>query len=691
MKKILFFVCLLLTTVVVQAQVDRSKAPQAAPARAIKIGDYQTFTLKNGLQVFVVENHKLPRVQFTLQLKHEAIFQGEKEGYVSMAGTLLGTGTTTKTKAQLDEAIDYIGANLNTHANGIFASSLSRHTTKVLDLMTDVLYNPSFAPEELEKLKTQTLSAIQAGKDDPNSIAGNVNDALVYGKQHPYGLFTTEKSVEVITLDDIKGYYNTYFKPNNAYLIIVGDMDLKTAKSLSEKYFGKWAKGDVKAAAYQQPTSPAKTYVAFVDRPASVQSIINISYPIDFKPGPPDAIKARLLSQILGGGSSGRLYKNLRETHGYTYGAYAQLVSDRLVGKFNASASVRNEVTDSAVVELLAEMKRLINEPVTQEELDIAKAEVAGSFGRSLESPSTIASFALNTVQNNLPKDYYANYLKAVEAVTLADIQAIAKKYIKPENAHIIIVGKSADVADKLKAFGELKYFDINGEPTTAPIKAVALPAGLTAEKVIANNIAAVGGEKKINELKSVKITSKGTIQGMEVTMVSSKKTGGKYLMELSVVGMGVMQKVVSDGKGAAMTSQGQKIPLDAALKELSLFEALIVPETMLAKMNVKTTLKTIESVNGSEAYVVDYSFPAGGKMTSYFDVKTGLKVQTTLFVQSPQGEMAVPTQYQDFKEVNGVKLPHTMIQAMGPSKLKFEATSAEANIALDDTIFKVE
>lgn len=690
MKKILFFVCLLLTTAVVQAQVDRSKAPQAAPARAIKIGDYQTFTLKNGLQVFVVENHKLPRIQFSLQLKNESIFQGEKEGYISMAGTLLGTGTTTKTKAQLDEAIDYIGANLNTSSNGIFASSLSRHTTKVLDLMTDVLYNPSFAPEELEKLKTQTLSGIQTGKDNPNAIAGNVNSALVYGKQHPYGLFTTEKSVAAITMEDIKGYYNTYFKPNNAYLVIVGDMDLKTAKSLSEKYFGKWVKGEVKPVSYTQPTAPAKTYVAFVDRPASVQSIINISYPIDFKPGPPDAIKARLLSQILGGGSSGRLYKNLRETHGYTYGAYAQLGSDRLVGNFNASASVRNEVTDSAVVELLAEMKRIVNEIVTQEELDMAKAEVAGSFGRSLESPQTIASFALNTVQNNLPKDYYANYLKAVEAVTLAEIQATAKKFIRPENAHIIIVGKSADVADKLKAFGELKYFDINGEPTSAPAKVVALPAGLTAERVIADNIAAVGGEKKINELKSVKITSKGAFQGMELTMVNSKKTGGKYLMELSA-GMGVMQKMVSDGKSAAMTAQGQKIPLDAALKELSLFEALIVPETMLAKMNVKTTLKTIESVNGSDAYVVDYSFPAGGKMTNYFDVKTGLKVQTTLYVQSPQGEMAVPTQYQDFKEVNGVKLPHTMIQAMGPAKLKFEATSAEANVAIDDAVFKVE
>lgn len=691
MKKILFFVCLLLTAVGVQAQVDRSKAPQAAPARAIKIGDYQTFTLKNGLQVFVVENHKLPRIQFTLQLKHESIFQGEKEGYVSMAGTLLGTGTTTKTKAQLDEAIDFIGANVSTSANGIFASSLSRHTTKVLDLMTDVLYNPSFAPEELEKLKTQTLSGIQAGKDDPNAIAGNVKNALIYGKQHPYGLFTTEKSLAAITMDDIKGYYNTYFKPDNAYLIIVGDMDLKTAKSLSEKYFGKWVKGDVKATTYTQPTAPAKTYVAFVDRPASVQSIINISYPIDFKPGPPDAIKARLLSQILGGGSSGRLYKNLRETHGYTYGAYAQLGSDRLVGNFNASASVRNEVTDSAVVELLAEMKRLVSEAVTQEELDIAKAEVAGSFGRSLESPQTIAGFALSTVQNNLPKDYYANYLKAVEAVTLADIQAIAKKYIKPENAHIVIVGKAADVADNLKPFGEVKYFDINGEPTTAPVKAVALPVGLTAEKVIANHLAAIGGEKKINELKSVKITSKGTLQGMDLTMVSTKKAGGKYLMELSVAGMGVLQKMSSDGKGVAMVSQGQKVPLDAALKEMSLFDAFMVPEAMLTKMNIKATLKTIEQINGADAYVVDYSFPAGGKMTNYFDVKTGMKVQTTTFVQTPQGEVPVAVQFQDFKEVNGVKLAHTMIQAMGPAKLKFDATTAEANVVVDDLIFKVE
>lgn len=362
MKNLIIFICLLVTVVSVQAQIDRTKAPLPAPAREIKIGDYQTFTLKNGLQVFVVENHKLPRIQFSLQLKNDQLFQGEKEGYVSMAETLMGTGTKTKTKAQLDEETDFIGATLNTGGNGIFASSLSKHSTKLLDLMTDVLFNPSFPPEEMEKLKTQTLSGLAASKDDPNSIAGNVRNALLYGSQHPYGLFTTEKSVGSITLEDCKNYYNTYYRPNNAYLIIVGDIDLKTAKSLTEKYFAKWTAGEVKYPTYTQPKEPAKTYVAMVDRPTSVQSVINIAYPVSLMPGTQDAIKARVTNQILGGGFSSRLMQNLREKHGYTYGASSRLSPDNLVGNFNASASVRNDVTDSSVFEFMSELKRMANE-----------------------------------------------------------------------------------------------------------------------------------------------------------------------------------------------------------------------------------------------------------------------------------------------------------------------------------------
>src|SRR5690554_3980115 len=238
-----FTILLLAVTLVaptLYGQVDRTKAPEPGPAREIEIGEYQTFTLKNGLQVFVVENHKLPRVQFSLQLRHDPVYEGEKAGYVSMAGELIGTGTTSRSKAQLDEEVDFIGAALNTSAQGIFASSLTKHTDKLLDLMTDVLYNPAFNPDELEKIKTQTRSAIVANREDPEVIASNVRDALVYGKDHPYGDLVTEKTLDAITLEDCKAYYNTYFRPNNAYLAIVGDIDLKTAKKLVNKHFGKW-------------------------------------------------------------------------------------------------------------------------------------------------------------------------------------------------------------------------------------------------------------------------------------------------------------------------------------------------------------------------------------------------------------------------------------------------------------------
>jgi zinc protease len=688
MKKILFF-CLLLASVAAVAQVDRTKAPKPAPAREIKIGAYQTFTLKNGLQVFVVENHKLPRIQFSLQLKNNPIYQGDKEGYIDMAGTLIGTGTKTKTKAQLDEEIDFIGANLSTSSDGIFASSLSKHSNKLLDLMTDVLYNPAFAPEEMEKLKTQTLSGLAASKENPGSIAGTVRSALVYGKQHPYGLSTSEKSVEAITLDDCKNYFNTYFKPNNAYLAIVGDIDFKTAKSLVEKYFSKWAAGEVKNPTYAQPKEPAKTYVALVDRPSSVQSVINISYPVDLKPGTPDAIKARVTNQILGGGFSARLMQNLREKHGYTYGASSSLSTDILVGNFNASASVRNEVTDSAVFEFLSELKRMVNEPVTEKELIAAKAEISGAFGRSLESPQTIASFALNTARYNLPKDYYNNYVKAIDAVTLADVQATAKKYIRPENAHIVIVGKGADVADKLKTFGDVKYFDIYGE-SYVPTKASALPADLTAEKVIAKYIEAIGGEKKVKEVKSLKVVYKGNAMGTELVLGLQQKAPAKSIKEISGNGM-TFSKSVSDGKNALVEAMGQKPPVDAKLQEVLTFDGALFKETTYVGLGAKATLKGVETVDSKEVYIIEFTMAQGEKMSEYYDKQTGLKTQTVQTVKGPQGDMMITLKYDNYKDVNGVKIPHTISQSQGPMNLKFEVSSVEVNPVIDDAVFKVQ
>lgn len=688
MKKILFIVAAVLSFGVLPAQVDRTKAPKPAAAREIKIGEYQTFTLPNGLQVFVVENHKLPRIQFSLQLKNDPILEKEKAGFVEITGELIGTGTTTKTKAQLDEAVDYIGANLNTSWNGIFASSLTKHRDKLLELMTDVLYNPSMTQAEMEKIRTQTLSGLASQKDDPNAIIGNVRNALMYGKNHTYGEISTEKTVAAFTLDDCKNFYNTYFKPNNAYLVIVGDIDFKTAKTATEKYFASWRNGAVTNPSYAMPQSPSKTFVAMVDRPNSVQSVISVCYPVQLKPGTDDAIKARVLNQILGGSFSSRLNLNLREKHGFTYGSTSNLNADFLVGSFTAGASVRNEVTDSSVYQIVSELKKISSEPVTAGELATAKAYIAGAFGRSLENPQTIASFAVNTAKYNLPKEYYNNYVKNIDAVTIADVQSTASKYIKPDNAYIVVVGKGSDIADKLKQFGEVKYFDVYGEPASAA--KTPLPAGLTAEKVIATYIDAIGGMKKVSEVKSLKMTMTGSIQGQTLTLTASMKSPNKSITEVGSGPM-VFQKVVSDGKKVVSLQMGQPQPLGEAESEKYLVDGAIFKELVYKDFGVKATLTGIEKVDDREAYVIEYVLSKGSKSTEYYDKETGLRIQSVVMEKGPQGEVAVTTKLGDYKEVNGVKFPHTMGQTLGPMNLKFSATSIEVNPALDDAIFKVQ
>jgi zinc protease len=689
MKKIALIVCCLGIIPAAFAQVDRTKAPTPAPAREIKIADYQSFTLKNGLQVFVVENHKLPRVQFGITLKNNPILEGEKAGYVSIAGNLIGTGTKTRTKAQLDEEVDFIGASLSTSATGISASSLTKHMGKLLELMSDVLYNPAFLPAELDKLKTQTLSGITAGKDDPASIAANVRGALLFGKQHPYGEIATEKTVGAITLEDCKQYYNTYFKPNNAYLIVVGDIDLKNASQLAEKYFGTWKPGDVKNPTYPQPQAPAKTFVALVDRAASVQSVIHVSYPVDLKPGSPDVINARVTNQILGGGFSARLMQNLREKHGFTYGSSSQLTSDPLIGNFNAGASVRNAVTDSSVFELMSELRRIDREPVTEKELSDAKASIAGAFGRSLESPQTIAGFALSTVKYNLPKEYYRQYLKKIDAVSIADVQTTANKLIKPENAYILVVGKGSEVAEKLKAFGEVRYYDIEGN-TYTPSKMSSLPAGLTAEKVIANYITAIGGMKALQEVHTIRYEYKANAMGMDITMTQTKKEPGKQAMEVSGNGM-TFQKVISDGKNVEMFQMGQKTPVDDKTKEATLFESPIFKELVYAGLGSKVTLTGVESVNGVESYVVEFTLPSGEKSSEFFDRETGLRNQVLKVVQGPQGSVSITSKFSDYRDVGGIRFPYQIEESQGTMNFKFEVVKIEVNPVVDDSVFKME
>ncbi len=308
----------------------RTMAPPAGPARAIEIGKSSQFTLANGLKVIVVENHKIPEISYQLTIDMDHMQEKEKAGLSDITGTLLSAGTTTKTKAEIDEAVDYIGGSMVTNPTGGFASSLTKHTDKILSLFSEVILNPSFPDAEFQKIKTQTLSGLQTNKDDANTISRNVSSALIFGTNHPYGEITNENTVANINLDDTKQYYKTYFKPGNAYLVVVGDITPADAKAKAEKYFGSWPSGKTPVYQYPFPKTLDSTSVAFVDKAGAVQSVINITYPVQLKPGSPDEIPSRVMNTILGSGFSGRLFKNLREDKAYTYGAYSSLNSDEL-------------------------------------------------------------------------------------------------------------------------------------------------------------------------------------------------------------------------------------------------------------------------------------------------------------------------------------------------------------------------
>lgn len=466
MKSISIYIALLFFAVnSVFAQVDRSHYPEPAPAPTINIGDAETFVLPNGLKVFVVENHKLPRVTFSLKLDRDPILEGTKAGYTSLVGPLMMGGTSNLTKEQLDEAIDQIGASINVGSTSAVASSLTKHRETLLGLFADILFNPSFPQEELDKLKKQTISALAAQKDDPSSISMVVANAVLYGKDHPYGENATEETVNNIQVEDIASYYKNYFRPNIAYMAIVGDITKAEAETLMNKYFADWEKAQVPTHKWRKATLPLKNEVILVDRPASVQSVMDITYPVELQYNSPDRISATLLTYILGGGSSSRLFMNLRESKGYTYGAYSSISPDRIIGNFDAGASVRTEVTDSAAYQFFYELKNITQRTITNEEVAAAKAYLTGSFGRSLENPATIANFALNTEIYDLPKDYYKNYLKNLNAVTVETLNSIAPQYIKPANAYLIIIGNTAAFKDTIGQFGEVKNYTIEGDP----------------------------------------------------------------------------------------------------------------------------------------------------------------------------------------------------------------------------------
>lgn len=677
MKKFaLGILVMLLATGITFAQVDRSKLPASGPAPEIKIGEAETFTLANGLKVFVVKNTKLPRVSFTLVFDRDPILEGDKAGLTTFIGDMMMGGTKNRTKDQLDQEIDFIGASLSASATSVSVSSLKKHQGKVLELMADVLFNPVFPEAELEKLKKQSLTGLATTKDDPQAISSRLSNAVLYGKNHPYGESQTEQTTKNITLDDVKGYYQTYFKPNIAYLAIVGDIEKAEAQRVVNQYFGAWKKGVVPTFTYPMPVRAAKQAVALVDRSSSVQSVINVTQPVAMKIGDADYISSRLLNQILGGGSASRLFMNLREDKGFTYGAYSSIEADKLVGNISASASVRSEVTDSAVYEFVYEIKNLVEKGVTQEELNKAKAELAGSFGRSLEQPGTVATFALNTARYNLPKDYYATYLQKLNAYTVADINATAKRLIEPDKFIITTVGNGAEIKEKLAQFGEVVEYDIMGEPA----KQLVAEADMTAEKVLENYLNAIGGADKVAAIQTAKISMDANVMGTALTIAFVYDSqNGRYGQKTSIGGNVMQKTTLANGKGS-MSVQGNLREMTPEQLAEAQLNSYLFPEAVYKANGYTATLDGLKDVDGKPAYKVVIATASGAKLINYYAQDSGLKIK---YENPASGD----TFYGDYQPTNGVLLPMswTIKSPQIPVPLEAKVTSLQVNVPVTD------
>mgnify|MGYP000754833660 CR=1 FL=1 len=673
-------------------KLDRSKMPKPGPAPKIQMGTYESFTLDNGLECIVVKNNKLPRVSFQYTLNIDPIMEKDKAGMQDMAGQMLSRGTKNRSKEKIDEEVDFIGATLNTYSTGIYASSLTKHSDKILELMADVLLNPTFPEEELEKVRTQTLSGLASAKNDPSAISGNVANVLRYGKTHPYGEIATEETVKNITPEDLKSYYYGNFNPNNGYLIIVGDIDAKAAKAKIQKYFDEWEKGETTKKTYDMPTAPEETSVAMVDRPGAVQSVITITYPVDLKPGDDDRIAASVANGILGGsGFSGRLMQNLREDKGFTYGARSSLSYDPLVGVFTASAQVRNEVTDSAIAEFIYEIDRMSTEKVSQEDLQKIKNIMAGSFARSLERPQTVANFALNIARYDLPADYYEKYLERLAAVTTEDVMRVSKKYLNSMNANILVVGDKDVVGEKIAKFdqdGGVTYYDNYGDPVEAPQK---MSTDTKVEDVINNYIKAIGGKAALDKVENIKtdLTLSASGQSFDATILQ-KKSPNKFKLTLSMMGQAFQQQIY-DGTNGAMIQQGQTMKLEGKQLDGLKEQAIMFPELDYLNGDYELELKGIEQIDGNDAYKLTVIAPSGNKVTEYYNVESGLKIRSIGVLESPQGNITQTTDYSEYKDAGGILMPHVMQQSMGPQNIKMTIKDVKVNGGIDDAAFEIK
>lgn len=687
MKKYIFIACSLFLSSITTTQAQDRKMPLSGPAPTVNIGKPTTFTLSNGLKVLIVENNKLPRVSYTLTFDVTPYTEGDKKGVSNLMGSMLGKGTLKRSKEAFNEEIDYLGAQVRFNSNGAFASGLSKYSDQILELMADGATSPVFKQQELDDTRDRLIESLKNEEKSTSSIANRVENYLTFGANHPSGEYVTESTLKNISLADVTSNYNSYYVPGNAYLVIVGDVDAKKIKKQIQKYFGLWKKGIAPNVSFSEPKNLQYEQINFVDVPNAVQSEIRVLNTVELKITDKDYFAAILANQILGGGGEGRLFLNLREAHGWTYGAYSSIRASKYISKFKASTSVRNTVTDSAVVEILNELNKIRTQKVTAEELQLAKAKYVGNFVTETQKPETVASYALNTAIHKLPDNFYENFIKNINAVTVEEIQAAATKYFLADNVRIIIAGKAQDVLPNLEKTAKKEkiaifYFDKYGTSIQKPEVNRPIPAGVTATTVLNDYINAIGGLTKLKTVKTLLTADSGTIQGQPIEFKTMFSNDGKFNLIMQSMGM-VIMKQTFDGTQGVIQQQGQNMPMPAEMVNELKNRPIFIEEKLL-KSEVKLT--SLETLNDKDVYVISQD-----KKTYYYDTQSKLKVAEKVDVEQNGQKISTMSYFTKYTEVKGIKFPFETDRELGPGfSVKLLTNEVKINEGVTPGDFKI-
>lgn len=684
MKKYIILTGLLLPSVLF-GQLDRSVRPAAAKAPTINIKDSEVFTTSNGITVILSENHKLPRVSFDFVMGSDPRVEGAKAGLSDMAGSLILSGTTNRTKDQLDNEKDYIGASLDASESSLTLSCLTKHMDKGLTLMSDVLFNANFPESEFDRIKKQNESALMAAKSDPGTMANNAEKKANF-PNHPFGDVMTEASLNAITRDDVVNYYKSTFTPKGSYLVIVGDITKDQATKLVDQYFSKWTGAEP----FKMETGDGQfnkgNRVIFVNKPGAVQSVIQVSFPMKIRTGDDNQLPLTVLNGILGGGGFGtRLMQNLREDKAYTYGCYSSLNVTEDASWMSIGGNFRNEVTDSAITQILLELDKITNGYVTDEELNLTKSSMAGGFARSLERPQTIARFALNIIKNNLSKDYYQTYLKRLEAVDKDAILTMAQTYFTAKNCNIVVVGNE-EILNRLKQFdadGKIELMDAFGNEVKEMKK-----ADISKEVLIEKYVTAVtqttsmkAALKKMKKIKSVEKKTDLSMSQIPFPLKSTDLWMAPNLEGQKLEGQGmVFQKSYFDGTTGASTSmQAGKKDMTAEEIAAKKKSSGLFPEMNYATSGMVYEIVGIENLDGKDVYVLKVN-DGSTETFDYFDAKSFMKVKSLSIRKEGEETMETSATYGDYKDVNGLLFPHTVSIAMGEAAFSGKVTSIIVN-----------